>query len=77
MIGTCIINSCYSIKEKVKNYRLQQQRLSATLVMEAKWMTNMARFGSTAVQKVANIGFIYFALAFHVMMRTKMSLASW
>ena len=51
--------------------------LSARFVIEAKWMRYMARFGSSAVQKIANIRFIYFALAFHVMMKTKTSLANW
>ena len=59
----------------------KQQRiitvLSARFVMEEKWMTNMARFGSTVVRKITNIGFIYIVLAFHAMMKIKKNLASW
>ena len=39
--------------------------------MGVKWTMITVRFGLIVVQRVANIGFIYFALAYHAKMKMK------
>ena len=39
--------------------------------MGVKWTMTTVQFGLIVVQRVANIGFIYFALAYHANMKMK------